>query len=81
MLVLRRQVGESFRVGSDVEVRVLSVTRGQVKIGVIAPRRIEVYRTELAEMNRKAIVEDWSSESNRASLESVAERLKSSAGR
>ncbi len=81
MLVLRRQVGESFRVGSDVEVRVLSVTRGQVKIGVIAPRRIEVYRTELAEMNRKAIVEDWSSESNRASLESVAERLKSSVGR
>ncbi len=81
MLVLRRQVGESFRVGSDVEVRVLSVTGGQVKIGVIAPRRIEVYRTELAEMNRKAIVEDWSSESNRASLESVAERLKSSAGR
>ena len=81
MLVLRRQVGESFRVGSDVEVRVLSVTRGQVKIGVIAPRQVEVYRTELAEMNRKAVVEDWSSESNQASLKSVAEKLKSSAGR
>ena len=81
MLVLRRQVGESFRVGSDVEVRVLSVTRGQVKIGVIAPRQVEVYRTELAEMNRKAVVEDWSSESNQASLKSVAKKLKSSAGR
>ena len=81
MLVLRRQVGESFRVGGDVEVRVLSVTRGQVKIGVIAPREVEVYRTELAEMNRKAVVEDWSSETSRASLENVAERLKSSARR
>ena len=81
MLVLRRQVGESFRVGSDVEVRVLSLTRGQVKIGIIAPREVEIYRTELEEINRKAVVEDWSSGSGRASLESVAEKLKSSAGR
>lgn len=59
MLVLRRQVGESFRVGDDVEVRVLSVSRGQVKIGIIAPRSVEIYRSELAELNQRAVVKDW----------------------
>ncbi len=59
MLVLRRNAGESFRVGDDVEVRILDVGRGRVKIGVIAPREIGVYRTELAEMNRRAVVDDW----------------------
>lgn len=59
MLVLRRNAGESFRVGDNVEVRILDVGRGRVKIGVIAPREIEIYRTELAEMNRRAVVEDW----------------------
>ncbi len=54
MLVLRRQAGESFRIGPEIEVRVLSISPGGVKIGVIAPREVDVYRTELDELNRKA---------------------------
>ena len=72
MLVLRRNAGESFRVGDDVEVRILDVGRGRVKIGVIAPREIGVYRTELADMNRRAVVDDWRS----AGLDELAGKLR-----
>ena len=54
MLVLTRQTGEAFRVGDDVEVRVLSVSGGAVKIGVDAPREVAVFRSELADLNRRA---------------------------
>lgn len=72
MLVLQRRIGESICVGDDVEVRVLSIRNRQVKIGVIAPKHVEIRRSELEELNRSAVVADW-----RASLlPSLAKRLK-----
>ena len=60
MLVFRRQKGESFLVGEDVEVRILHLGRGYVKIGVIAPRNVGIYRSEIARLNREARLPDWS---------------------
>ncbi len=74
MLVFRRQQGESFRIGDDVEVRVLKVARGYVKIGVIAPRSVGVFRTELADLNRKALLTDLSPVSRKL-LTEVAARI------
>ncbi len=56
MLVFRRQQGESFLVGDNVEVRILEISRGQVKIGVVAPREVGIYRSEISRMNRQAAV-------------------------
>ena len=61
MLVFRRQPGESFLIGDNVEVRILQLGRGYVKIGVIAPREVEIYRSEIAGLNREAAATDWSS--------------------
>ena len=72
MLVLQRHPGESIRIGPDVEVRILTVSRNQVKIGVIAPREVEIYRSELEEANRRAIIPDWRS----AGLPELARKLK-----
>lgn len=72
MLVLQRHPGESIRIGPDVEVRILGVSRNQVKVGVVAPREIEIYRSELEESNRRAIVPDW----RRAGLAELARKLK-----
>jgi carbon storage regulator len=47
MLILTRKVNESIRIGADVEVRILGVHGNQVRIGIEAPRAIEVMRTEL----------------------------------
>lgn len=46
-------------VGENVEVRILQIGRGQVKIGVVAPAEIEIFRTELARLNRLAAIDDW----------------------
>ena len=57
MLVFRRQ-GESFLAGENVEIRILEITRNEVKIGVVAPREVSVYRSEISRLNRSAAVPD-----------------------
>ncbi len=47
MLVLSRKMGESIRVGDSVTVTVLGVARGQVKLGIEAPRELAVHREEI----------------------------------
>ncbi len=71
MLVLQRRVGESIRLGRDVEVRVLAIRNRQVKIGVIAPAEVQIRRSELEEINRSAVVDDW----RMTGLADVAKRL------
>ena len=47
MLILSRKMGESIHVGDTVTVTVLGVSRGQVKIGIEAPRDLSVHREEI----------------------------------
>ncbi|HEX6517789.1 MAG TPA: carbon storage regulator CsrA [Nocardioidaceae bacterium] len=58
MLVLSRRVGESVVIGDDVVVTVLEVRGDVVRVGVDAPRSVQVRRQELlaevAESNRAA---------------------------
>lgn len=56
MLVLRRQPGQSFTIGDAIEVRILQIGRGYVKVGIIGPREIEVVRTEIARLNQSAVL-------------------------
>jgi carbon storage regulator len=53
MLVFRRRTGESFLIGDNIEVEVLEIENGQVKLGIRAPREITVLRKEIA-ANRDA---------------------------
>lgn len=47
MLVLSRKVGETIWIGEDVEIVISEVKGEQVKIGIRAPRNIDVIRGEL----------------------------------
>lgn len=49
MLVLSRRVGESVVLGSDIVVTVLDVRGDLVRVGIKAPRSVEVHRAELLE--------------------------------
>ena len=47
MLVLSRRQGESIVIGDDVVVTIVEVRGGQVRVGIDAPRSIEVHREEV----------------------------------
>lgn len=47
MLVLTRKVEESILIGDDVEIMVLGVSGDKVRIGINAPREVEVFRKEV----------------------------------
>ena len=47
MLILTRRVGETIMVGDDVTVTVLGVKGNQMRLGVNAPKSVEVQREEI----------------------------------
>jgi len=47
MLVLTRSESEALVIGEDIEIHVISIKGGQVKIGIDAPRNISVNRKEV----------------------------------
>jgi len=49
MLVLTRRLGEAITIGNDVKIIVVDIDGNQVKLGIEAPRHIEIYREELFE--------------------------------
>lgn len=49
MLTLTRKVGESIRIGDDIEIIVKEIRRNQVRIGIVAPRDVAIYREEVYE--------------------------------
>jgi len=59
MLTFTRRAGERILVGSDIEVTVIDVGGGRVRIGVSAPRAIPIHRGEVVDRieaeNRRAI--------------------------
>jgi carbon storage regulator len=58
MLVLSRKVGESIKLADDIEITVLAVDHARVRLGIRAPRHIDVRRstpeTSVIESNRAA---------------------------
>jgi len=49
MLILTRKTGETITIGDNIQIQVLSVKGGQVRIGIDAPRDVLVNREEVFE--------------------------------
>ncbi|MDP9750555.1 MULTISPECIES: carbon storage regulator CsrA [Thermoanaerobacter] len=61
MLILTRKVGQAIIIGEDIEIKILEIEDGQIKLGITAPKNISVLRKELVEIkdeNLKAATVD-----------------------
>ena len=47
MLVLTRKLNESIQIGDDIEITILSIQGDQIKLGIKAPKDIDVHRKEI----------------------------------
>jgi carbon storage regulator len=47
LLILSRKTNEAIQIGEDIEVKILSIEGDQVKIGINAPRNIDIHRKEI----------------------------------
>lgn len=66
MLTLTRKVGEAIRIGDDVAIIVKEIRKNQVRISIVAPREIKIYREEVYEnilAERRAELEQDDTES------------------
>lgn len=57
MLILQRKAGESVFIGEEIEISVLSVDAGRVRLAIQAPKSVSILRSELksaAATNREA---------------------------
>lgn len=62
MLILTRKQSEKIKIGDDIEITIIEISQGNVKIGVEAPKKIKVIRYELI---------DELKEQNRVSIENI----------
>jgi len=49
MLVLARKLDESIVLGDNITIKVISIDKGVVKLGIDAPREVSIIRNELLE--------------------------------
>lgn len=49
MLILTRKLGESIKIGDQIEVKIVAIEGEQIKLGIEAPRAIDIHRKEIYE--------------------------------
>lgn len=58
MLILTRKLNERVVIGDDIEVSIVEIRGDQVKLGIVAPKNVKVFRhevyTAIQEENRLA---------------------------
>lgn len=67
MLILNRKPGESIILNDNIEIKILEIQDGKIKIGIEAPKEVSILRKE---------VYDEVKEENKRSLESQIDILK-----
>ena len=54
MLILSRKLDESIVIGEDVKVKIVSIDKGVVKLGIDAPSNVPILREELVKAVEKS---------------------------
>jgi len=57
MLVLTRKINEEIKIGSDIVIKIISTSDNQVKIGIDAPKSIQILRGEVYEKIKESTLQ------------------------
>jgi len=59
MLVLTRRLDEAIQIGEDIEVKIVGIEGDQIKLGITAPKEVDIHRKEIylqiQEENKQAL--------------------------
>jgi len=75
MLVLARKLDESIIIGDNISIKVISIDKGVVKLGIDAPRDVNIIRNELIEDVKDSNIAA-SKEQNITDLDTLSKILK-----
>lgn len=73
MLVLTRAVNEAIMIGDQIEVTIVEVKGGKVRLGIAAPASVRVHRKEIYQAIQQANLE--AAQASPDALEDLAKRL------
>jgi len=74
MLVLTRKKGESLLIGEGVEITIIDISEGKVRIAINAPREVQIIRSEI----KKGIEDENKSASSAAAIDQLKKLKKTS---
>lgn len=70
MLISRRREGEAIHIGDNIEIRIVSVRKKKVILGVIAPKDVKITSTKLSD----AEIENTAAAANTVDLNELLHR-------
>jgi len=54
MLAITRNIGSSFTIGDDITITILAINGRQVRIGIDAPKHVEIKRDDMIKEKPKS---------------------------
>lgn len=73
MLILTRKKDESIIINDNIEIQVIAIEEGKVKLGINAPKNVEIHRSEVYEKILSANIEAVKSSNG---LKVLSEKMK-----
>ncbi len=73
MLILTRKKNESIKINENIEITILDMDNGSVKIGINAPRSVRILRSELTQKIQAS--NEQATHTNKSILKKMIEKL------
>ncbi|MBE0451360.1 MAG: carbon storage regulator CsrA [Clostridia bacterium] len=73
MLILTRKKDESIIINGNIEIQIIAIEEGKVKIGINAPKDVEIHRNEVFE---KILESNKAAMTSKNSISKLSEKIK-----
>jgi carbon storage regulator len=80
VLVLSRREDESIIINDNIEIKVIGIKQDQIKIGIVAPKDVKIFRKEIYEQIQRENIEAASAASQIESLKEALSKKEKSEG-